>query len=87
MGPEYRTDIANSNALNMWGRTAEEVMNIPILKAMPELEPQGIKALLDGVYKTGNRFAASELPIEFLRDGELKTRYINFSYEVLYSAT
>ncbi|MFC5626032.1 PAS domain S-box protein [Algoriphagus winogradskyi] len=84
MGPEYHTDIANTNALNMWGRKAEEVMNKPILEILPELEKQGIKGLLDEVYKTGNRFAASELPVKLLRDGELKTSYISFSYEALY---
>lgn len=87
MGPEYHTDIANTNALNLWGRTADEVMNKPILKAMPELENQGIKGLLDDVYKTGKRFAASELPVQLLRDGELKTSYINFSYEALYNVS
>ncbi|PZX56674.1 PAS domain-containing protein [Algoriphagus chordae] len=85
-GPDYVTEIANSNALELWGRKAEEVMHKPILEAMPELVGQGIKDLLDDVYTTGNRFAASELPVQLLRDGKLKTVYINFSYEALYDA-
>ena len=83
-GPNYITDIANANALAMWGRKPEEVLNRPILEAMPELVDQGIKALLDDVYKTGKRFAASEMPVQLPRDGVLKTNYINFSYEALY---
>ncbi|REG85444.1 PAS domain S-box protein [Algoriphagus antarcticus] len=85
-GPNYVTDIANSNALALWGRKAEEVINRPILEAIPELKEQGIKALLDDVYTTGNRFSATELPVQFLRDGKLETIYVNFSYEALYDA-
>ncbi|MEP0711735.1 MAG: PAS domain S-box protein, partial [Algoriphagus sp.] len=85
-GPNYITDIANANALALWGRKENQILNKPILEAMPELADQGIKALLDDVYTTGNRFAASELPIQILRNGELETIYINFSYEALYNA-
>lgn len=83
-GPNYVTDIANANALELWGREAKDVLKKPILEAIPELKGQGIKELLDDVYKTGNRFAASELPVQLLRDGKLETVYINFSYEPLY---
>lgn len=85
-GPEYVTDIANAHALALWGREAEDVLDKPILEAIPELHEQGIKELLDDVYKTGNRFTASELPIQLLRDGKLETIYINFSYEASYNA-
>ena len=30
-GSDYITDIANANALSLWGKTADEVMNKPIL--------------------------------------------------------
>ncbi|SFA87733.1 PAS domain S-box protein [Algoriphagus aquimarinus] len=84
-GPNYVTDIANANALQLWGREAADVLKKPILEAIPELAKQGIKELLDDVYKTGNRFAASELPVKLYRDGKLETVYINFSYEALYN--
>ncbi|WPR75476.1 PAS domain S-box protein [Algoriphagus sp. NG3] len=86
-GSDYITDIANANALSLWGKTADEVMNKPILEAMPELKDQGIKELLDDVYNTGKRFAASEMPVQLIRDGILKTLYINFSYEALYDTS
>jgi PAS domain S-box-containing protein len=84
-GRDYITEIANSRALQMWGKTEEEVLNKPILEAMQELKSQGIKELLDEVYNTGRVFSASELPIQMLRNGKLETAYVNFSYEPLYN--
>ncbi len=85
-GNNYVTEIANSCALELWGRQSEEVLNKPILDAMPELKTQGIKELLDEVYNTGKAFRASELPVQITRDGKLETAYINFSYEPRYNA-
>ena len=84
--PDYIVEIANSKTLELWGRTEEEVMNKPILEAMFELQSQGIKALLDDVYTTGNRFSSTELPVQIFRNGKLDLRYINFSYEPFYDA-
>lgn len=85
-GPEYVVEIANKRALELWGRTEEEVLDSPILEAMPELVDQGIQELINDVYKTGNRFAATELPVELLRKGKMETTYINFSYEALHDS-
>ncbi len=84
-GKNYVTEIANDLALQLWGRTAEEVLNKPILEAMPELENQGIKELIDHVYDTGITFSASELPVKINRNGKLEDVHINFSYEALYN--
>ncbi|GAA0880821.1 hypothetical protein GCM10009119_37910 [Algoriphagus jejuensis] len=83
-GKEYSVEIANKYALELWGRTEQEVLNRSIFESMPELSTQGIKELLDGVSRTGNRFATPELPIQIVRNGVLETIYINFSYEALY---
>jgi len=83
-GADYVVEIVNELALELWGRKKEEVINQPILKAMPELSGQGIKELLDNVYKTGELFSANELPVQILRKGQLKTAYINFVYEPVY---
>jgi PAS domain S-box-containing protein len=83
-GKNYVTEIANSRALELWGRKEAEVMHRPILEAMPELQSQGIKKLLDGVYATGNRFSAAEFPIRLMRSNQIETAYINFSFEPLY---
>jgi len=85
-GDDYSVEIANKHALEIFGRTEEEILHKSIFTSMPELSEQGIKELLDEVKTTGNRFYTSELPLQFLRNGLLETIYINFSYEPLYDA-
>jgi len=84
-GENYLTEIANSRALELWGRTEEEVLNKPILEAMPELKSQRIKELLDNVYQTGKTYTANERPVLINRNGKIETTYINFSYEPLFN--
>ncbi len=85
-GTDYKVEIANKFALEIWGRTEEEVLNMPLFQAMPELLTQGIRELLDNVWHTGIRFATPELPMQFMRMEVLETVYINFSFEALYNA-
>ena len=85
-GPNFIVEIANNRALELWGRSLEEVLNKPILEAMPELKSQGIKTLLDKVYTTGETFSATELPVKILRNGKYVNAYVNFIYEAQYDA-
>ena len=85
-GPDFIVEIANNRALELWGRSLEEVSNKPILEAMPELKSQGIKALLNNVYATGETFSATELAVKILRDGKYVNAYVNFIYEAQYDA-
>ena len=85
-GPAYITEIANERALELWGRKITDVLNRSILDAMPELQSQGIKELLDNVYNTGKIFSVSEMPVQLLRNGKPDTAYVNFTYEPLYNA-
>jgi two-component system sensor histidine kinase VicK len=82
-GPDYIVEIANAKALELWNKRADELMNKPLFEGMPEIKDQGIDMLLANVFTTGERFIANELPVKLLRDGELKTTYINFVYEAL----
>src|SRR5690606_13092080 len=56
-GTDYRVEIANKLALEIWGRTEEQILNKPIFEAMPELLSQGIKNFIDDVVNTGNTFS------------------------------
>ncbi len=85
-GTDYKVEIVNTYALELWGKSRDEVMHQPILQAMPELQSQGIKELLDSVYVTGTAFSATELPVQLLRNGKSETAYINFVYEALYDS-
>ncbi|MEO8770068.1 MAG: PAS domain S-box protein [Ferruginibacter sp.] len=83
-GKDYITEMANARALELWGRKEEDVLNKPILEAIPELKEQGIKELLDDVYKNGRMFSAPELPVQIFRNGKMEKAYINFTYEPMY---
>lgn len=83
---DHKVEIANSHALEIWGRTEEQVIGKSIFSSMPELLAQGIKDILDDVNNSNVRFAINELPVEILRNGKLETVYIKFSYEPLYNS-
>ncbi|MEQ8471715.1 MAG: PAS domain S-box protein [Marinoscillum sp.] len=84
-GENYITEIANTLALELWGRKEEEVLNKSIFEAMPELVSQGVKKVFDHIYTTGEVYTAPELPLMMMRDGKLETIYINFRYEPLFT--
>ena len=52
-GPTYQVELANPIALNIWGRTGEQVLHKPLFEALPEVRGQGLEPLLDGVFTTG----------------------------------
>ncbi|CAN5361397.1 hypothetical protein BH11BAC1_BH11BAC1_15040 [soil metagenome] len=85
-GKDYITEMANARSLELWGRTEEEVLNKPILEAMPELKSQGIKELMDGVFTTGVVYSVSELEVNILRNGKEVTIYVNASWEPIYNS-
>ncbi|MBA6152037.1 PAS domain-containing sensor histidine kinase [Gelidibacter maritimus] len=82
--PDYQVEIANRLALQLWGRTEEQVLNKPVFETLPELVSQGIKDFVDGVYTTGQRFSTSEMPVKFTKNDEEVLIYISFSFEALY---
>ena len=80
-GPEYVVEIANQSALDLWGKSQEDVYNIPVFKSIPELEQQGVKDILKKVRITGQHFSTTELPLKIRINGSLETVFMNFSYE------
>ena len=82
-GPAFVIEIANEMALEVWGRSYEEVINKPLLEALPEIVPQGFGKILEEVYNTGNTFRANETPVELVRFGKPQTVYLNFIYAPL----
>ncbi|HEU4470718.1 MAG TPA: PAS domain-containing protein, partial [Flavisolibacter sp.] len=82
-GDDYIIELANEGLLEVWGRTAD-VIGKPLLKALPELQAQGLIALLEEVRSTGQPFYAYEFPITFEKFGRQETRYFDFVYKPLY---
>ncbi len=83
-GSDYILEIANKSALQIWNKTEDEMYDKSIFDSVPELEEKGIKAILEEVRLTKQRFATTERPIQVLRFGKLETIYMNFSYEPLF---
>ncbi len=86
-GKNHVVEMVNPRSLEIWGRTEQDVLNKPILDAMPELKTQSIKEILDGVYNTGKVFSVSELEVNIIRGGKEETIYVNASWEPIYNST
>lgn len=88
-GAEHMIELANPPALQVWGRIADEVLDKPILDALPELRDQGVGELLDGVFTTGQPHHGTELRVQLDRrgDGNLEDVYFTFVYEPMRDAT
>ncbi|HZY83140.1 MAG TPA: ATP-binding protein [Cyclobacteriaceae bacterium] len=89
-GPDHVIELANKHALRVWGKDRfEEVYNQPLIQAVPELDGQGIKELLDGVYQTGIPHYGVELKVRLygeVKTDELEDIYFNFVYQPIFGA-
>jgi PAS domain S-box-containing protein len=66
-----------------------EVIGKTVREAFPEIEGQGFFELLDGVYRTGERFVGTAMPVRLARGtgGSLDLRYVDFVYEPVVGET
>lgn len=85
-GKNHMVEIVNAMMLELWGKSKEDVINKPIFEGIPEARGQGLEALLDKIYETGEKFIANERPVNLPRHGKIETFYINFVYEALREA-
>ncbi|TAH03592.1 MAG: PAS domain S-box protein [Sphingobacteriales bacterium] len=84
-GKNFVVEIANNWQLKLWGKTPEQVLNLPRFAAIPEVEGHGLEALLNNVFTTGKPFAANEFPLTLVRNGHKETLYVNFNYQPFYN--
>lgn len=84
--PDYVVEIANERMLELWGKPAEAVMNKPIFEGLLEAREQGLEALLEHVYTTGETYKAFERPVDLPRGNTIQTTYLNFVYEAIFEA-
>jgi PAS domain S-box-containing protein len=82
-GNNYNIELANEGMLNVWGRN-KTVIGKPLFEAIPELERQGFKDLLDEVMSTGKPFYAYENAATIIHEGEEKLFYFDFTYQPYY---
>ena len=82
-GNDYVLELANEEALKLWGKTAE-IIGKPLLQSIPELKDQGILELFDSVRKTRQPYLGKELPVTSLAGGTTKTYYYDVIYQPFY---
>ena len=81
LGADHQIKIANQAMLDIWGRDADEVMNLPVFEALPDARLQGLEEAMGGVYETGEPFYATEQPVNLLRRGSQDVVFQNFVYQ------
>ncbi|HEY0108982.1 MAG TPA: PAS domain S-box protein, partial [Fibrella sp.] len=85
-GPQFIIELANDRVLEYWKRERAEVLHKPLFEAIPEASQQGFEELLTGVYTTGERFMAKEMPAILNRNGQFEQTYLELVYEPYYEA-
>jgi PAS domain S-box-containing protein len=80
-GPSHIVEVANDRVLEMWGKKYDEVIDQPVLSVFPEIANQGFREILANVYKTGEPWIASEMPVTFMRNGIAHHMLVNLLYE------
>ena len=79
-GPRHVFQFANAAYVRLVG--GREVSGKPIREALPEVEAQGFPELLDQVYRSGERYVASHVPVALRGGGEAESlHYLDFIYE------
>lgn len=86
-GPDHVIELANERALEIWNKTAEQVLNKPAMDVFPELRGTPLEDIANHVYSEGQRFVTAESPINLRRNGNLETIYAQFVYEPLRDET
>lgn len=82
-GKELVLEMVNDRSLEIWGRTYSQVIDRPINEAMPEIVEQGLFALLQHVYNSGESFSANEKGVTLVRNGVSELVYVNFVFQPL----
>ncbi len=78
-GKDMTIDFANDKILKSWGR-GREIMNMPLLSALPELEYQDFPKFLQNAYETGIPHNEYEAKAVILRDGKYEDNYYTYAY-------
>ncbi len=80
-GDDLVFKMVNPFYASLTGRPAEELIDKPLLTAMPELSGQGFDDRLRKVMKTGEPYMAKEDVVRVMRNGEEVTMYIEHTYQ------
>lgn len=73
--------IVNPFYAELVGRKPADLINKPLLEALPELAGQGFDELLHTVISSGKPYVAKEVAADLIRYGELQTIYVDLTYQ------
>jgi PAS domain S-box-containing protein len=80
-GPDHVIELANPPICQVWGRDEAGLVNRSIFDVLPELATVELRAVLDGVYRTGVAHLGAETPVTVERaTGAVETGYVTFVY-------
>ena len=80
-GPEHRFEYVNQAYQELF--PGRDLVGHTLAKVLPDAAEQGFLALLDGVYRTGDTFFGSELPLAIAQPDGCPPRqaYFTFTYQ------
>ncbi|NVO85510.1 PAS domain-containing protein [Hymenobacter terrestris] len=79
-GPDHRYEFANTRFKESVGQ--QDLVGKTVAEVFPEIVSQGIIAILDGVFRTGEPMVGNELLVQLAGpDGQLRDCYFNFFYQ------
>ncbi|MGC1242634.1 MAG: chemotaxis protein CheB, partial [Chryseosolibacter sp.] len=80
-GPDHIYDLVNPSYQRLFGE--RNIVGLPIRKALPELEGQGIFDVLDEVYNTGKPYVGREVKLRLAKNKGMVPEdiFFNFIYQ------
>ena len=85
-GPEHVFEMVNERYLQLVGN--RDLVGQPVRQALPEIGGQGFFELLDGVYRSGDAFTGTDMPVMLQRHpgAPLEQRFVDLVYMALRDA-
>jgi len=85
-GEDLIIELPNPKMLHIWQRDLKAVEGKKITDVFPELKNQRFPQLLADVFRTGERIAMPQVPVDIsYPNGEIKLIYVDFSYDPIFS--
>jgi two-component system CheB/CheR fusion protein len=79
-GKNYLVELANSFYLKIIDKT-DGIIGMPFFQSLPELKLQGIKKIIDNVWKSGKPFSSNEMELYFLKGEKKEKLFFNFVFQ------
>jgi PAS domain S-box-containing protein len=85
-GPDHVFELVNERYRQLVGN--RDLVGQPVRQALPELDGQGFVELLDGVYRSGEAFKGTDMPVMLQRHpgAPLEQRFVDLVYMPLRDA-